>query len=1211
MYRKFREDPASVDRSWHEFLAGYSPDAAGGAAANGHTKPATPAATPSPAATPAPAANAPMPVPTPPVATAVPTPAPAAETTGTDAQVLRGAAAAVVKNMNVSLEIPTATSVRAIPAKLMIDNRVVANNHLKRTRGGKISFTHLLGYAIIQAIKKFPNMNRHFAEIDGKPNAVTPGHTNLGLAIDLPGKDGKRSLVVAAIKGCETMGFAQFVAAYEDVVRRARDGKLTAEDFSGVTISLTNPGTIGTVHSVPRLMAGQGAIIGVGAMELPAEFQGASEERIAELGIGKVITLTSTYDHRIIQGAESGDFLRTIHELLLSDDFFDDIFLELGIPYEPVRWRTDNPDSPLDKNARVIELIAAYRNRGHLMADIDPLRLDKSRFRMHPDLDVLTHGLTLWDLDRVFKVDGFAGQQYKKLRDVLSVLRDAYCRHVGVEYTHILEPEQQRWLQERIEVRHDKPTVAQQKYILNKLNAAEAFETFLQTKYVGQKRFSLEGAETVIPMMDAAIDQCAEHGLDEVVIGMPHRGRLNVLANIVGKPYSQIFSEFEGNLNPSQAHGSGDVKYHLGANGNYIQMFGDNDIAVSLVANPSHLEAVDPVLEGLVRAKQDLINGADEDGLPRNFSVVPMMMHGDAAFAGQGVVAETLNLALLRGYRTGGTIHIVVNNQIGFTTAPENSRSTEYCTDVAKMAGAPIFHVNGDDPEACAWVARLAVDFRQTFHKDVVIDMLCYRRRGHNEGDDPSMTNPAMYQVIDTKRGARKAYTEALIGRGDISLKEAEDALRDYQGQLEQVFNEVRELEKQAVEPSESVEAAQMIPRGMTTAVDKSLLARIGDAHLTVPEGFAVHPRVHPVLEKRREMAYEGKVDWAFAELLALGSFLAEGKLIRFTGQDTRRGTFTQRHAVIIDPNTGAEFTPLDLLTVNPDGTGNGGRFLVFDSPLSEYAAVGFEYGYSVGNPEAIVLWEAQFGDFVNGAQSIIDEFISSGEAKWGQLSDVVLLLPHGHEGQGPDHTSGRIERFLQLWAEGSMTIAMPSTPANYFHLLRRHGLDGVHRPLIVFTPKSMLRNKAAVSDIRDFTERKFRSILEEPNYTDGDGDRTKVTRVLLTSGKIYYELEARKKQDNRDDVAIVRIEQLAPLPKRRLAVTLDEYPNAREYFWVQEEPANQGAWPTFGLSLPELLPDTLTGIKRISRRAMSAPSSGSSKVHAVEQQEILDEAFG
>ncbi|MGE2730289.1 multifunctional oxoglutarate decarboxylase/oxoglutarate dehydrogenase thiamine pyrophosphate-binding subunit/dihydrolipoyllysine-residue succinyltransferase subunit, partial [Mycolicibacterium vaccae] len=1125
--------------------------------------------------------------------------------------VLRGAAAAVVKNMNASRDVPTATSVRAIPAKAMIDNRIVINNHLKRTRGGKISFTHLLGYAIVQAVKQFPNMNRHFAEVDGKPVAVTPAHTNLGLAIDLVGKNGSRQLVVAAIKNCETMRFGQFIAAYEDIVRRARDGKLTAEDFGGVTISLTNPGTIGTVHSVPRLMQGQGAIIGAGAMEYPAEFQGASEERIAELGVGKLITLTSTYDHRIIQGAESGDFLRTIHQLLLDDEFYDEIFRELGIPYEPVRWRIDNPDSIEDKNARVIELIAAYRNRGHLMADIDPLRLDNTRFRSHPDLDVNTHGLTLWDLDREFKVNGFGGQTQKKLRDILGLLRDAYCRHIGVEYTHILEPEQQEWLQERIEVKHEKPTVAEQKYILSKLNAAEAFETFLQTKYVGQKRFSLEGAETVIPMMDAAIDQCAEHGLNEVVIGMPHRGRLNVLANIVGKPYSQIFTEFEGNLNPSQAHGSGDVKYHLGATGTYIQMFGDNDISVSLVANPSHLEAVDPVLEGLVRAKQDLLDDgvadAEEAG---EFPVVPMMLHGDAAFAGQGVVAETLNLALLRGYRTGGTIHIIVNNQIGFTTSPSDSRSSEYCTDVAKMIGAPIFHVNGDDPEACVWVAKLAVDFRQKFKKDVVIDMLCYRRRGHNEGDDPSMTQPTMYDVIDTKRGVRKSYTEALIGRGDISMKEAEDALRDYQGQLERVFNEVRELEKHAIEPSHSVESDQMVPAGMKTAVEKSLLQRIGDAHLSYPEDFSVHPRVKPVLEKRREMAYEGKVDWAFAELLALGSFLAEGRTIRLTGQDTRRGTFTQRHSVIIDRKSGAEFTPLELLTIDSDGNPTGGKFMVYDSALSEFAAVGFEYGYSVGNPDALVLWEAQFGDFVNGAQSIIDEFISSGEAKWGQLSDVVLLLPHGHEGQGPDHTSGRIERFLQLWAEGSMTIAVPSTPANYFHLLRRHGLDGIHRPLIVFTPKSMLRNKAAVSDLTEFTENKFRSVIEEPTYTDGTGDRSKVTRVLLTSGKLYYELAARKKKDERDDVAIVRLEQLAPLPKRRLAETIDRYPNAKERFWVQEEPANQGAWPTLGLTLPEVLPDHFTGIKRISRRAMSAPSSGSSKVHAVEQQEIIDEAF-
>ncbi|KAA0079498.1 multifunctional oxoglutarate decarboxylase/oxoglutarate dehydrogenase thiamine pyrophosphate-binding subunit/dihydrolipoyllysine-residue succinyltransferase subunit [Mycolicibacterium sp. P9-64] len=1225
MYRKFREDPSSVDPSWHEFLVDYSPEPTTDAtASNGNGRaPAPPAPAPAPAAAaPAPKAAAPAaaapataapakPAPEPAKAEpskAKPAAVPAAE--GDEVAVLRGAAAAVVKNMNASLDVPTATSVRAIPAKLMIDNRVVINNHLKRTRGGKISFTHLLGYAIVQAVKQFPNLNRHFAEVDGKPNVVTPAHTNLGLAIDLQGKDGKRQLVVAAIKRCDTMRFGQFIAAYEDIVRRARDGKLTAEDFAGVTISLTNPGTIGTVHSVPRLMSGQGAIVGAGAMEYPAEFQGASDERIAEMGLGKLITLTSTYDHRIIQGAESGDFLRTIHQLLLSDDFFDEIFRELGIPYEPVRWRTDNPDPIADKNARIIELIAAYRNRGHLMADIDPLRLDKTRFRSHPDLDVNTHGLTLWDLDRVFKVDGFAGAEYKKLRDVLGLLRDAYCRHVGVEYTHILEPEQQKWLRERVEVKHEKPTVAEQKYILSKLNAAEAFETFLQTKYVGQKRFSLEGAETVIPMMDAVLDQAAEHGLGEVVIGMPHRGRLNVLANIVGKPYSQIFSEFEGNLNPSQAHGSGDVKYHLGATGNYLQMFGDNDIDVSLVANPSHLEAVDPVLEGIVRAKQDLAdfeNGADGS---EKFTIMPVMMHGDAAFAGQGVVAETLNLALLRGYRTGGTIHIIVNNQIGFTTSPQDSRSSEYCTDVAKMVGAPIFHVNGDDPEAASWVARLAVDFRQQFKKDVIIDMLCYRRRGHNEGDDPSMTQPGMYDVIDTKRGVRKTYTEALIGRGDISIKEAEDALRDYQGQLERVFNEVRELEKHEIEPSESVEADQQLPAKLSTAVDKSLLARIGDAHLAVPEGFTVHPRVKPVLDKRREMAYEGKVDWAFGELLAIGTMVSEGKLVRLSGQDVRRGTFTQRHAVIIDRKTGAEFTPLELLTMKEDGTPTGGRFMVYDSALSEYAAVGFEYGYSVGNQDAMVLWEAQFGDFVNGAQSIIDEFISSGEAKWGQLSDVVLLLPHGHEGQGPDHTSGRIERFLQVCAEGSMTVAMPSTPANYFHLLRRHGMDGIHRPLIVFTPKSMLRNKAVVSDIRDFTEQKFRSILEEPTYEEGIGDRSKVKRVLLTSGKIYYDLAARKAKDNREDVAIVRVEQLYPLPRRRLAATLDEYPNAEQFRWVQEEPANQGAWPTFGLSMPELLPDKLTGIKRISRRAMSAPSSGSSKVHAVEQQEIIDEAF-
>ncbi|MFN8056389.1 MAG: multifunctional oxoglutarate decarboxylase/oxoglutarate dehydrogenase thiamine pyrophosphate-binding subunit/dihydrolipoyllysine-residue succinyltransferase subunit [Gordonia sp. (in: high G+C Gram-positive bacteria)] len=1234
MYLRYQADPNSVDPSWREVLKDYVPTQNGVASPAATPAPAaaSPAPAPQPAAAPAPPAAVtldtqpakPAPAPKPPAelpatkaASGIgvtnrdgsggtqPTPEPTAPPATTEtSKVLRGASAAVVRNMSASLAVPTATSVRAVPVKAMIDNRIVVNNHLARTRGGKVSFTHLLGYAIVQALKSFPNMNSHFAEIDGKPNVVSPAHTNLGLAIDLPGKDGNRSLVVAAIKECEGKNFHEFWTAYEEIIRRAREGALTAEDFSGVTISLTNPGTIGTVHSVPRLMPGQGAIIGAGAMEYPAEFQGASDEQIAELGVGKLMTLTSTYDHRIIQGAESGDFLRKVHHLLLDDDFWDSIFTALHIPYEPIRWRQDVPPGLVDKSTRVLELIAAYRSRGHLMADIDPLMMDSDARRAHPDLRIETYGLTLWDLDRTFRVGGFHGKERMKLRDVLSILRDAYCRHVGVEYTHILEPEQQRWLQERVEIKHVKPPVGEQKYIVSKLNAAEAFETFLATKYVGQKRFSLEGAESVIPMMDAVIDQSAEHKLTEVVIGMPHRGRLNVLANIVGKPYSKIFTEFEGNQDPSQAHGSGDVKYHLGAEGKYYQMFGDNEITVSLTANPSHLEAVDPVLEGLVRAKQDLLGDSGSE-----FPVLPLMLHGDAAFAGQGVVAETLNLAMLPGYRVGGTVHIVVNNQVGFTTAPEYSRSSEYCTDVAKMIGAPIFHVNGDDPEACVWAAKLAVDYRETYHRDVVIDLVCYRRRGHNEGDDPSMTQPAMYDVIDTKRGVRKAYTEDLIGRGDISTKEAEDALRDYQGQLERVFNEVKELERYTPEPSPSVETEQSLPSKLVTAVPAQTLARIGDAFMTLPDGFTPHPRVLPVLKRRQKESREGGIDWAFAELLAFGTLVLEGRTIRLSGQDSRRGTFTQRHSVLIDRDNGSEYTPLNHIPgEDPD---HAGRFMVYDSPLSEYAVVGFEYGYSVGDPDALVLWEGQFGDFVNGAQSIVDEFISSGEAKWGQTSGVVMLLPHGHEGQGPDHTSGRIERFLQLCAEGSMTVALPSTPASYFHLLRRHANDGIERPLVVFTPKSMLRNKAAVSPVADFTDSKFLSVLDDPAFADASADRSKVRRVVLVSGKLYYELAARREADGRDDIAIVRIEQLYPVPYRRLRMTLELYPNADDFVWVQEEPANQGPWPFLGLWLPEMLPDILTGLRRISRRAMSAPSSGSSKVHAVEQQEIIDTAFG
>ena len=874
MYQRFLEDPDSVDPAWHEFFADYRPGDASPTSGNAAQTAADTTAAPSPltpiekpgrqAVRREPAADSdaaepedaePAPERRTESAVADGNGAAAKPAAGTTSQAaarpaektpehaegvattLRGAASLVVKNMNASLTVPTATSVRAVPAKLLADNRVVINNQLRRTRGGKISFTHMIGYAVVKALAEFPVMNRHFAEVDGKPTVVQPEHVNLGLAIDLPGKSkGQRTLVVVSIKGCESLSFAQFWSAYEDIVRKARSGNLTAEDFKGTTISLTNPGTLGTNHSVPRLMQGQGTIVGVGAMEYPAEFQGASQETLSKIGISKIITLTSTYDHRVIQGAESGDFLRRVHALLLGEDgFYDDIFGSLRVPYEPVRWVQDLPDDPVDKVARVIEMIDAYRTRGHLMADTDPLNY---RQRRHPDLDVLSHGLTLWDLDREFAVGGFAGHERMKLRDVLGVLRNSYCRTIGVEYMHISEPEQRAWLQERIEVPHQKPHPNEQKYILSKLNAAEAFETFLQTKYVGQKRFSLEGGETVIPLLDAVLDKAAEHEMDEVVIGMPHRGRLNVLANIVGKPISQIFREFEGNLDPGQAHGSGDVKYHLGAEGKYFRMFGDGETVVSLASNPSHLEAVDPVLEGIVRAKQDLL----DKGHDRGYTVLPLMLHGDAAFAGQGVVAETLNLALLRGYRTGGTVHVVVNNQVGFTTAPENSRSSTYSTDVAKMIDAPVFHVNGDDPEACVWVAKLAVEYRERWHNDVVIDMVCYRRRGHNEGDDPSMTQPAMYDLVDAKRSVRKLYTESLIGRGDISMEDAEHALRDFSNQLEHVFNEVRELERTPPRASPSVEDEQRQPPDLDTSVPLEVIHRIGDAHVELPEGFTVAP---------------------------------------------------------------------------------------------------------------------------------------------------------------------------------------------------------------------------------------------------------------------------------------------------------------------------------------------------------------------------------
>ncbi len=1179
LYHQYLQDRNSVDPAWWDFFDGFTPQDP-----QAVITPSTPLPTP------------PVPDPTP--ASAVPTQSATPTAPASNIERLKGPAARVVTNMEESLSVPTATSVRSLPVKLLFDNRIVINNHLARGRGGKVSFTHIIAFALVQALKSQPEMNYSYEEVDGKPAVKLNTDINIGLAIDIAKPDGTRTLLVPNIKAAQDMDFAAFWASYEDIVRRARSNKLTVEDFAGTTVSLTNPGTIGTNHSIPRLIKGQGAIIGVGSMEYPAQWQGASEESIVRNAVSKILTLTSTYDHRIIQGAQSGEFLRKMHTLILGEeDFYVNIFRDLRIPYDPIRWALDisaNHETDLDKNVRVQEVIHAYRVRGHLMADTDPLEYHQ---RMHPDLDILSHGLTLWDLDRDFATGGFGDKPLMKLREILGVLRDSYTRTVGIEYMHIQDPKERKWIQERVELPHVKPDPEDQLRILRKLNEAEALETFLQTKYVGQKRFSLEGSESLIPMLDEILTQSANNEILEVAIGMPHRGRLNVLANIAGKSFGQIFREFEGEYAENSVQGSGDVKYHLGATGSYVSAEGGYT-SVYLAANPSHLEAVDPVLEGIVRAKQDLLP-AD-----RRHDILPVLIHGDAAFAGQGVVAETLQFSQLQGYRTGGTVHIVVNNQVGFTTSPRYGRSSVYSTDVARMIQAPIFHVNGDDPEAVIYVSQLAFDFRQVFNKDVVIDLVCYRKRGHNEADDPSLTQPLMYAIIDNKRSVRKHYTDSLIGRGDITLQEAEEVLKHFQEQLEMVFQETRidepesEFSQQAkaiIETGQLNLVPQTPSQDVDTSITQAQIETVIESQLTLPEGFNVHPRLAPQLQRRAQMVADNTIDWGMGEALAVGSLLMEGRTVRLAGQDSRRGTFGHRHMVIVDKETGWQYKPLKKCYRD------GGKLYVYDSSLSEFAGLGFEYGYSVARPDALVMWEAQFGDFVNGAQTIIDEFISSGEQKWGQRSSVTMLLPHGQEGQGPDHSSGRIERFLQLCAQDNMSIAVPSTPASYFHLLRWQVLGRLSRPLVVFTPKSLLRSKASVSSAEDFTTGVFRPFLPDPQFTG-----TGIKKVLICSGKVYFGLLAYRAAHNITDTAIVRLERIYPLPGVSLPAMAKQYPDA-DLRWVQEEPANQGAWSFVALNVPGLIN---RGISCVSRPASSAPAVGTHQRYEEDQKALIESAF-
>ena len=1112
---------------------------------------------------------------------------------------IRGPALRIAQNMEASLAVPTATSQRQVPLKLLDENRQVINNHLAAA-GRKVSYTHVVARAILKALERFPQLNDSFEEQGESAYRLRHQQVNFGVAVDVTKKDGTHTLLVPNIKGADKLTFSQLLDAYDDVIKRARGAKLQIADFKGTTISLTNPGTIGTTASNPRLMNGQGVIIATGAIAYPPEYQAMSPEGLSRIGISKVMTISSTYDHRIVQGAESGAFLALIDELLRGKhEFYDRIFADLGIRYRPYRWAMDvNPailgeerhSDVVRKQARVFELINAYRVRGHLIADLDPLGWQKVQY--HPELDIETYGLTIWDLDRQFITGGVGGSETSTLREIVDHLHDYYCGKVGIEYRNIQGPEEKEWIRARVETAPPPVPVEVKKQILWKLISAELFEKFLGTKYLGQKRFSIEGNETVIAVLDQLIESAPPRGIDDITIGMAHRGRLNVIANVIGKFCERIFTSFEGSIHPNFPHDQGDVKYHQGASG--VRETADGrEVSLAVVPNPSHLEFVNPVVEGIVRARQDV------DG--ERLSRLAVLLHGDAAFAGEGIVAETLNLSQLPGYKTGGTIHIVTNNQLGFTTPPEEGRSSTYSTDIAKMIQAPIFHVNSDDVEAAYNVLQIAMDYRQKFQKDVVIDVIGFRRLGHNEGDEPTYTQPVMYQRIREHPGARALYAKKLVAEG-VMTEEVVATLMDERNRRYEnaqlgakaiVAKQGSQIELPDHQPEpETVEVVE-------TGVDQETLRRIAHAITTVPRGFNLNPKIVGLLARRAKMV-EGSaaVDWGMSEALAFGSLLAEDTPVRLSGQDTVRGTFSHRHAAFTDTQTGEEWAPLAQLAEDA-------KYEIYDSPLSEAGALGFEYGYSVAAQTALVLWEAQFGDFINAAQVIVDQFIASGEEKWNQSTGVVLLLPHGYEGQGSEHSSARIERFLQLCAEGNMQVVNCTTAGQYFHVLRRQARQRPRKPLVIITPKSLLRFPDAASPIEQFVGGGFLPVIG-----DGSVEGSKVTRVLLCSGKVYYDLVAERKKLADSGIAIVRVEQFYPFPKNLLVNELSRFPSVTDVRWVQEEPENMGGWFFMEPRLLKMLGSTQT-LRYSGRPASASPATGSHTIHQMEQQQLVKEAFG
>ncbi|MCG3161233.1 MAG: Multifunctional 2-oxoglutarate metabolism enzyme [Acidobacteria bacterium] len=1185
LLRQFQHNPNSVDEDWSDYfqslLGGVGSVKVESRDANGVTPAPVPAVTQQPA----------------------PAPAAAAETTTGERMQIRGPALKIVENMESSLAVPTATSMRQIQIKLLDENRGWVNRYLESHGGAKTSYTHFIAWAMIKALGKYPQMNDGYEEADGVAYRVRRADVNLGVAVDVQKKDGTRSLLVPNIKGANRMNFKQFVDAYQDVVKRARDGKLQIGDFQGTTISLTNPGTIGTAASTPRLMAGQGAIIATGAIEYPPEYAAMTGEALSQLGISKVFTITSTYDHRIIQGAESGMFLAHIHELLLGKhDFYDEIFAGIGITYKPLRWSVDvNPflsgvdreRQEIKKQARIFEFINAYRVRGHLIADIDPLNMVP--IHEHPELEAETYGLSIWDLDRRFFTNGLGGKDEAPLREIWGMLIKYYCGKVGIESRHIQSKEQKQWIRDRIE-RDPEPVPPEvKKQLLQKLIAAEQFEKFLHTKYLGQKRFSVEGGESIIPILDQLILGAAERGVDEVVVGMAHRGRLTVLANIIGNFSERIFTAFEGSVHPNFPADEGDVKYHQGAMG--AREVGGKEVKLTLSPNPSHLEFVDPVVEGMVRAKQDALQTAKDEARAR---VLPVLIHGDAAFAGQGIVTETLNLADLKGYRTGGTIHFIINNQIGFTTSPTSSRSSIYSTDIAKMTQLPIFHVNADDTEAAWRVLQIALDFRKQFGKDVVIDLIGFRRHGHNEADEPSYTQPLMYQRVREHPGVRELYSRQLIREGVVTQEEVNQMIEMLWRRYENAMLGAKEIvaRQKAVtklpEPKPEADGSQIIETG----VSREALNEISRVMSVVPQGFNLNQKMVGQMSRRAKMGEgETPIDWAFAEGLAYGSLVMEGTSVRLSGQDSGRGTFSQRHAVMYDTRTGEPWIPLVELS------NNGANFEVFDSSLSEAGVLGFEYGYSVIARDSLTLWEAQFGDFANGAQVITDQFIAPGEDKWQQTSRLGVLLPHGYEGQGPEHSSARLERFLQLCAEDNIQVCYPTTPAQYFHLLRRQVKQELRKPLFVMTPKSLLRLPQAVSTLDQFTGGGFYPVI-------GDvADPANVERVIVCGGKVYYDLIAEHEKIGNGRIAILRLEQFYPFPQSLLQQWLAAYAKAEEVVWAQEEPQNMGGW-NFMRPRLEALANGRMELRYVGRVASASPATGSYTIHQLEQAQLIKEAL-